>query len=266
MNEMQEALSAIEGKIEVAPSKVPEGKVLVAVKLDRDAARAGRFIEAIDRDWQSVGLALAMRGGHVVAGNPLFGRWTNGVPKVSAMHWVKCSACGKTTPMPLAVWEAKDIARRQGVDIPREAGGHEILKKYGSCPCGQKWHIDDAGERAMLEAFSAEVLDALGSMEKVPPYVGPTAFSVLPLGAKTPDTDAEWQWLTEAMAKAGKAVTPFKKDQGGDVVIYNPGFWLGYVDDYDQTNLFWVENGKSKAHGRHASSRSSFNPGEVDGL
>lgn len=262
---MQEALAGIEGQVEVKPAKMPEGMTLIGVKLDRDQARAGRFIEAIDRDWQTVGLAIAMRNGHIVAGNPLFGRWTNGMPKVSAMHWVKCAQCGKSTPMPLAVWEAKDCARRQGIEIPREMAGHEILQKYGSCPCGQKWRTDDDGEKAMLNAFAAEVLDVLSAADRVPPYMGPQAFSVLPLGAvKTTDTAAEWQWLAEAMARAGKAVTPFKKDQGGDVVIYNPGLWLGYVEDYNSTNLFWVENGKAR-HGRHAAS-SSFNPRSVDGL
>ena len=263
MNEMQEALAAIDGQVQLAQPKFPEGKTLVAVKLDRDENRSGRFVEAIDRNWQVTGIAIAIRAGHVLAGNPLFGRWTNGVPKVSAMHWVKCAQCGRTTPMPLAVWEAKDAARRKGVEIKKEESGMAVLKEHGSCPCLGKWGIDDKGEKEMLTAFADEALKALEAMPQVSPWLPPAAFAVC---GKAEPLAPEWGWMQEAMAKAGKIIAPFRKDAPGDVIVYNPGFWLGYVDDFNQTNLFWVENGRQKGHGRHAVSAPTFNPGQVDGL
>lgn len=257
---MREALSAIEGKIEIAPAKVPEDKVLIAVKLDRDENRSGRFVEAIARDWQVTGLAIAMKAGHVIAGNPIFGRWTNGAPKVSTLHWVRCTKCGRTTPMPLAVWEAKDSARNRGIEIPRGVGGMQVLREHGSCPCLGKWKIDDAGEKAMLVAFADEVLRALEEMPQVSPWLPPAAFLV---GGKAESLPPEWGWMKGAMDKVGKTISPFRMDAPGDVIIYNPGFWLGYVDDPHQTNLFGVENGKDK---KGHTVVPTFDPRGIDGL
>ena len=261
---MQEALAAVEGQIQLAKPKIPEGKTLVAVKLDRDESRSGRFVEAITRDWQVTGIAIAIRAGHVLAGNSVFGRWTNGAPKVSAMQWVRCTKCGRTTPMPLAVWEAKDSARRKGIDIPKDMSGMHVLKEHGSCPCLGRWKIDDAGEKEALNAFADEALKALETMTTVGPWLPPAAFLV---GGKAEPLAPEWGWMAAAMKKAGKTIAPFKKDMAGAVVIYNPGLWLGWVDDFDQTNLFWIENGKAKGHGHsHRRATPTFNPGEVDGL
>jgi hypothetical protein len=263
MNEMQEALEAIEGKVALAQPKLPEGKTLIAIRLERDESRAGRYIEAISRDWQAAGMVVAIKNGHVLAANNIFGRWTNGMPKVSATHFVKCAKCGRRVLMPLAVWEAKDNARRRGVEIDKDVGGMAVLKQHGSCPCGGRWAIDDEGEKAELTAFTEEALKAFEAQATVSPWVGPQAFLV---GGKSEPLAPEWAWLQDALAKAGKSVAPFKKDAGGDVVIYNPGLWLGWVDNHDDTNLFWVENGRQKGHGRHAVSAPSFNPGQVDGL
>ena len=261
MNEMQEALAAIDGQIQVASPKFPEGATIVGIKLDRDEARAGKYVEAIGRDWIATGMAVAIRGGHVLAANNIFGRWTNGMPKVSAVHFVKCANCGKRVLMPLAVWEAKDDARRKGIDIPREANGLAVLKKYGKCSCGGSYRIDDAGEKAELTAFTDEILKAMEGMETVPALLVPTAFTV---GGKAADVPAEWGWLREALAAAGKTVAPFKKDQDGDTIIYNPGLWLGYVTgDHNVTNLFWVEEGRTKGRSHSA---PTFNPGEINGL
>jgi len=255
---MQEALAGIEGQVEVKPAKMPEGMTLVGIRLDRAPARAGRFMEAIPRDWIATGMAVAIRQGHVVAANNIFGRWTNGVPKVTATHFVKC-ACGRRVLMPLAVWEAKDIARRRGIEIRREESGMKVLEAYGACSCGGKWAIDARGEKEELAAFANEVLEAYGAAEKVAAYIPPAAFTV----GKTGDVDPQWQWLKEAMANAGKAVAPFAKDDRGDVLIYNPGFWLGYVANHDATNLFWKEEGKAKGRGCPA---PSFDPRSVNGL
>lgn len=255
---MAEALKGVETNVELARPKFPAGMTLVGIMLTRNKDRAGQRMEAIGRDWQATGLAIALRNGHVVAGNPVFGRWTNGVPKVSAMHWCICAKCGRRVPMPLAVWEAKDAARRLGKEIPKEQNGKSVLDKYGSCPCGAKWSIDDKGEKVALTEFADQVLKALEDAETVPKYLPPAAFTV----GKAGDVDQGWLWLKEAMAKAGKPVAPFAKDDRGDVIIYNPGLWIGYIDDYNRTNLFWVENGKGKDR-HHA---PAFNPASVDGL
>ena len=201
---MQEALAGIEGQVEVKPAKMPEGMTLVGIRLDRAPTRSGRFMEAIPRDWIATGMAVAIRQGHVVAANNIFGRWTNGVPKVTAT-------------------------------------------------------IDARGEKEELAAFANEVLEAYGAAEKVAAYIPPAAFTV----GKTGDVEPQWQWLKEAMANAGKAVAPFAKDDRGDVLIYNPGFWLGYVANHDATNLFWKEEGKAKGRGCPA---PSFDPRSVNGL
>lgn len=254
---MAEALSAVEGKIEMRESKIPEGKTLVAVKLDRNPERSGRYIEAIPRDWQCFGTAIAIRNGSVLAGNPLFGRWTKGEPKVTAMHWVLCPRCGNRVAMPLAVWEAKDNARKRGIQIPDETPGMAVLEKYGSCSCGVNWVVDREGEKAQIVKFKDEVLDALSTQDTVSPWVGPTAFTVTAPAPAIPG----WEWLSAAVGATGKGVSLFKKDDRGDVLLYNPGFWLGWVDDYNSTNLFWVEQGKKRGKASMA-----FNPRGVEGL
>ena len=42
-------------------------------------------------------------------------------------------------------------------------------------------------------------------------------------------------------------------------MLYNPGMWLGWTSDHNDTGLFWVENGKAKGH-------AHFNPAGVEGL
>jgi len=259
-NEMTEALAAIEGKIEIANPKIPEGKTLIGIRLDRDESRAGKFMQAISRQWLAVGMAVAVKNGHVIRANHVFGRWTNGVPKVTATHFVKCAACGKRVLMPLAVWEAKDDARRRGITVTRDEAGMAVLKMYGKCACGGSWKIDDEGEKEELSAFTDEVLRTFSGMEVVPEYTPPEAFTV---GKGGGDLDSKWTWLKEAMSAAGKSVAPFSKDDKGDTIIYNPGFWLGWVDEPDATNLFWVEDGRGK--GRR-SATPAFDPRSVNGL
>ena len=255
---MAEALSAVEGKIEVKASKIPEGKTLVGIKLERNPERSGRYVEAIPRDWQCFGTAVAIKAGAVVAGNPLFGRWSGGTPKITAMHWVLCPRCGNRVAMPLAVWEAKDNARKRGIEVPDETPGMAILEKYGACSCGVNWEIDKSGEKTEIAEFADAVLDALATQDKVSQWVGPTAFTVT-----TPQPPIKgWEWLSSAMEATGKGVSLFKKDDRGDVILYNPGFWLGWTDDPHATGLFWVEQGKK----RGKSGAVAFNPKCVEGL
>ena len=256
---LKEALAGVAGKVTMAPDKIPAGKALVGIQLGRDETRAGKFMESVDREWQTTGLAIAMVNGHVCMANPVFGRFTGGIPKVTAMHWVVCPKCGRRTPMPLAVWEAKDTARRQGVDIPREANGIDILSRHGSCPCGGKWQEDLEGEKAELKEFGDRVLRTFSEMPEVPAYVAPQAFNVT---AAPQASIPGWEWLSDAMSRAGKGVVPFAKDNPGDVIVYNPGFWLGWVNNPHDTNLFWREDGKGRRH----AAPSFFDPKGVDGL
>lgn len=262
MNTMEEALAALDGKIEVAPSKIPEGATVIGIELSRDPARSGRFVTAIDgQHWVATGMAVAIRNGHAIAANYVFGRVSQGVPKVTACHYVTCQKCGERVLMPLAVWQAKDTARKAGIDIPREAAGMSVLREHGRHTCGGSWYIDDEAEKADLAAFTAKVLDAVGRTEgPMPAFVAPTAFSV---GALTgaPKPIPGWEWLTEAMAKSGKAVRPFDPAARADTILFNPGFWVGHISDPHTTGLFWVENGA-----RRAPKAPKFNPAEIDGL
>jgi hypothetical protein len=70
-----------------------------------------------------------------------------------------------------------------------------------------------------------------------------------------------WEWLVPPMKAQGRTVTPFDPNlKAADVIVFNPGFWLGWVDDPHSAGLFWVEDGKSKAQ------RTRFNPAGIDGL
>lgn len=257
-NTMAEKLAKVEGGIKLAPSR-PE--TVVAIQLDRgdDTVKKGNRMVAIDREWLATGMAVAIHRGHVIAANCVYGRWSAGVPKVTACHYVVCPQCNRRTLEPLAVWEAKDLARRNGTEIDRSAAASDILAKWGSCPCGGKWQLDKAGEKAELTAFSEKALKAAAEMPEIGEFLPPVAFAVTSAAPAT--LEPRWQWLGEAMAAAGRGIVPYAKDTPNQgVLVYNPGFWLGAVDDPDATGLFWVEKGKGAK--RHA----SFDPGAVNGL
>jgi len=261
-NIMSEALAALDGQIKTAPSKVPEGKTVIAIELDRDETQSGRFVTAIDARWLATGRAVAIKDGHVVAANYVFGRVTNGIPKVTACHYVTCVNCGKRVLMPLAVWEAKDSARKRGVEIQREAAGMAVLRAHGSCTCGGKWTLDEEAEKADLSKFTEKALDAISNNDgPIPQFLQPSAFCIVPVAAAKP-LPQEWAWLNGPLAPRGLAAVPFDATLKASVVVFNPGFWLGHIDDHDTTGLFWVENG----HDRRKHPKASFNPGEVDGL
>lgn len=258
MTEMQEALAAIETRVQLAPEKIPAGSTLVGIRLDRDESRAHKYTEAIGRNWQVTGWAVALRDGHAVGGNAIFGRWTGGVPKVTAMHWCKCTQCGAQIPMPVAVWAAKDSARKGGVEIGKDATGMDVLRQYGKCAkCGGRLVIDDEFEKSVLAKFADETIRAFDGVEKVDRLLTPEAFLV---DGEAVQLAQEWGWLQAALSNAGHTVAPFVKDGRGSVLLYNPGLWLGWIEDKDATNLFWVENGTQKWHRRH------FDPRDVDGI
>lgn len=277
MSEMQEALAALEGRvhntmagelakvesaIKLAPAK-PE--TIVAIQLDRgdDSVKKGARMVSVGRDWMAAGMAVAIHRGHVVAANHVYGRCSAGVPKVTACHYVVCPKCGRRTLEPLAVWEAKDLARRNGTEIDRAASASAILAKWGSCPCGCKWELDKAGEKAELTAFADKALKAVSEMPEIGEFLPPAAFAVTPVAAAA-TLETRWAWLANAMAAAGRGVAPFRKDAPNQgVIVYNPGFWLGSVDDPDSTGLFWLEKGGAERNGLE---NQAFDPGAINGL
>ena len=260
MNMMQEALAAIDGQIKTSPAKIPEGKTLVAIKLDRDPEHSGRFMCAVTERWMAPGMAVAIKNGHVVRANYVFGRFTAGTAKATACQYVTCATCGERVLMPLAVWEAKDAARRQGINIPSSESGMSTLRKYGRHSCGGIWYIDAEKEKTELAEFADRVLDTLSNNEgPVPAFLPPRAFSVVTLG-KPASLGEQWDWVQPPLAKVGKMAVPFGQQKSGDIIVFNPGFWLGWVDNPDDTGLFWVEHGVSR--------RKSMvlNPATVEGL
>lgn len=287
MNEMNEALAAIGGEkldkiVSSAPEKVPAGKTVIAVQLGRNPQTSGRFMTAIQPgEWQPAGMAVALRAGRVEAANYLLGHWTKSGPKVTGCHKLWCPRCkdGAGNPvdilMPLAVWQAKDLAKKE---IEATAGlsheekkarraalekefGWSLIRKYGQCSCGAKWVEDQDREKKELAAFAQKVLKDIEAMEKpVPAFLPPKAFTVHPAAESVP-LEPAWQWVADAMAKTGQACVPFEQNGSGPVMIFNPGYWLGYVDDWEDTDLFFLEKGVDRiGRGRR------FNPGAIDGL
>lgn len=259
---MAEALAGVETTIKLAPSKP---STIVAIQLDRgdETVKKGARTVAIGREWLAAGMAVAIHRGHVVAANCVYGRWSAGLPKVTACHYVVCPQCNRRTLEPLAVWEAKDLARRNGTEVDRSTPAADILAKWGSCPCGGKWTIDKAGEKAELTAFSEKVLKAISEMPEIGEFLEPEAFAVTAPSASPAPLGQKWAWLSQAMAAAGRGIVPYTKDipnQG--ILVYNPGFWLGSVGDYNATGLFWLEkgNGGTKRQG------IQFDPGAINGL
>lgn len=259
---MQEALAAVDGQIKTVPAKIPEGKTLIAIQLDRDPERSGKFMTSITERWLAPGMAVAIKDGHVVKSNYVFGRVTGGVQKVTACHYVTCDKCGERVLMPLAVWEAKDAARKQGVTVPPTESGMATLRRFGAHSCGGKWFIDEEAEAAELSRFVERALDALSSQTKpVPPFLPPRAFSVVTLSGTPANLGPEWAWVQPPLAKVAKMAVPFEPKKGGDILLFNPGYWLGWVDNPDDTGLFWVENGVSRRQ-----PVAKFNPAAVEGL
>ena len=265
-NTMAEAISKVETNIKVAPPKIPNGKIVIAVELDRgdDSVRKGdRMVSVDNREWIVAGRAVALHGRHVVAASCIYGRWSSGIPKVTACHYVTCLNCGRRVLAPLAVWEAKDVARRIGTEVDTGMLSGEILERWGSCPCGGKWRKDRSGEKAELTAFAQKAINAVEAMTEIGPFLEPVPFSVTAAGVSS-DLEPKWGWLSAAMAAAKRGIRHYKKDDPASqgIILYNPGFWVGWADSAHDSNLFWREGGKEKP----SLMAQAFDPGAVDGL
>ena len=146
MNEtIAEALGALEGQITPAPEKIPAGMAVIGIELDRDPACSAQYVTSITPNWLRAGRAVAIKDGHAIRGSHIFGRFSKGLPEVTACHWLICPKCGNRVLMPTEVWKWKDYARDE-LKVPQavldEMQGSEILAKWGSCSCSGKWEID----------------------------------------------------------------------------------------------------------------------------
>lgn len=254
-----EALAALD-TVKPAPDKFPPDSTLVAVTLSRDEETANSRIALVGTHWRSTGLAIAVRGGKVISANPIFGRWTNGEPKISACHYVKCEHCGEIELMPDAVWSAKDAARAAGVkdEDLEDLVGWDILVKWGKCRCGGRWSKAIDYEADMLQEFTNLVRNRVSELNVVNRFIPPAFFTIRSV-EETVDLGPEWSWLQDALGRDFKSAVPYAKGQTGPVVVFNPRRWLGWVENHHDTGLFFSEKGKDKQ-------RSSFNPKKVLGL
>lgn len=287
MNEMSEALAAVGGgQLEQiaasVPEKVPAGKTVIAVQLGRNPQTSGRFMTAINPgEWQPAGMAVALKAGRVEAANYLLGHWTKSGPKVTGCHKLFCPKCRDSNGnpvdvlMPLAVWQAKDLAKKEIDAIPnlshedkkrrKEAlekeFGWTLIRRHGQCSCGAKWVEDQDREKRELGSFAQKVLKDIEAMTKpVPPFLPPKAFTIHSAAEAKPLGEA-WQWVNDILVKTNQSAIPFEQNGSGSVMLFNPGYWIGYVDSFEDTDLFFLEKGVDRiGRGRR------FNPGAIDGL
>lgn len=251
--ELVEALAAINGE-NLAPAKIPAGKTVIGVRLSRNQDGDGKYTSLVRPGWQPVGMAIAMQAGKVVMANQILGHWTKSGPKLVQCHKIACAKCGKEILMPLAVWEAKDSARRSGVQDLTGVSGWDILKRYGSCSCGGKWE-QFGGETKELGDFAQEVLKDISGREKpVPQFIPPAFFTVRPV--EEANNLGRMQWINDALAGSGKCALPYDPGLTGPVFMFNPGYWIGWVDDPEETGLFFGSRERE----------SRFDLGEIDGM
>lgn len=278
-NTMATALAGVEGKIALAPEKIPAGKTLVAIRLARGDAQGVvntlHNVVEIEKKWIAPGLALAIRNRHIVAEAPVFGHCSEGVPKVTACHWLRCPQCGARVLQPVEVWRNKEIAEektsvRPGDDVRAK----EILAQWGRCPaCKVPWETDRAGEKASLAAFAKEVFDAIAAAENIPKFLPPRAFRVGKFPEAQEDMGEEWAWLVEKMNRGGSDISdPEPLPRGApfpQTIVYNPetehNFWMGWVDDPHQTGLFWIE-GRGGRGERRRRTGATLDLGAINGL
>lgn len=261
--EIGEALAAVE-PVTPAVEKIPAGKTVVAIELERDPAVSGKYMTGIGKGWTPLGKAVALQAGRVVAANYIYGMWSNGTPVVSACRAVFCTKCGKVWGLPHAVWAARDRQREQGnAEIFKGVGAWRIIHEHGICmECNARLVENVEAEKKALTALAQKALKDIERMEKVPAFMPPAAFSVVDRKHLV-QLDEMWRPFGAVMEKQGKALVPHKNGSRDNVLMYNPGYWLGWVDalsDKAVKGLFFgdVVHARGGANG--------FNPAGVDGL
>lgn len=263
-NALATALEAA-GEIKVAPPKIAPGKTLVGIRLERPPVddRHGKYTIPVEPSWRARGLAVAVRDGHLIESNVLIGHTSKGCPKVTGTHYVVCPQCGRQNTVAEAVWAAKDIGRGEGADemVFKRLGRRGILSRWGRCPhCGVRWEEDNRTEELELSEFADKVLRDVEHMATVPGFVMPQAFR----RKRTRQDDIPgWGWLQKAFRATGGDIALFSENDSGTTIIYNPGYWLGVVDDPHSTGLFFVEKNGDRREASLGEVESHINEDEI---
>lgn len=256
--ELSEALAAVEPVKRV--EKIPSGKIVIAAQLERDPAVSGRYMTGITKEWQPLGRIVAMQAGRVIAANFLYGMWCKGTPRVAACRALACAKCGKVVGMPMAIWAVRERLRAEGrSDTLRHAGGWSIIRDHGMCDCGGRLREAVDVEKRELNALAQKALRGIEAMEtQVPKFLPPTAFAVVDI-RRASALGPDWAPFAAVMAKQGKALVPHRAGSDESVLMFNPGYWVGWVDDIRDKavrDLFFDDTVAAPG----------FNPAGVDGL
>lgn len=263
--EIGEALAAVQPATP-AVEKIPAGKIVVALELERDPAVSGKYMTGIGKGWTPLGKAVALKAGRVVSANYIYGMWSNGAPVISACRAVFCSkdGCKKVWGLPHAVWAARDRQREQGnAEAFKGIGAWRIIHEHGICPeCNGRLVENVEAEKKALTALAQKALKDIEKMDQVPAFMPPTAFSVVDRKHFV-QLDPMWKPFGDVMEKQGKALVPHRNGSRDNVLLFNPGYWLGWTDslqDESVKGLFFCET----IHERGCA--GGFNPAGVDGL
>lgn len=261
--ELGEALAAVE-PVTPAVEKIPAGKIVIAIELDRDPAVSGKFMTGVSKGWTPLGKAVALQAGRVVSANYILGMWSNGSPVVSACRAVFCTKCGKVWGLPHAVWAARDRQREQGhPDALKGVGAWTIIKAHGICmECNAKLTENVEAEKKALTELAQRALRDIEKMEKVPAFMPPAAFSVVDRRHFV-QLDEMWRPFGAVMEKQGKALIPHKNGTRDNTLIFNPGYWIGWVDSLQEKSVRGLFFGEVL---RERGRADGFNPAGVDGL
>lgn len=261
--EIGEALAAVQPATPDV-EKIPAGKIVVALELERDPAVSGRYMTGISRGWAPLGKAVALLNGRVVSANYIYGMWSNGAPVVSACRAVFCTKCGKAWGLPHAVWAARDRQREQGnAEAFKGVGAWRVINEHGICmECNARLVENVEAEKKALTALAQKALRDIEKMEQVPAFRPPNAFTVVDRKHFV-QLDEMWRPFGAVIERQGKALVPHRAGIRDSVILYNPGYWLGWIDslqDKAVKGLFFGEiiHNKGRANG--------FNPAGVDGL
>lgn len=257
MNEFEEAMAAVSGTAEesVNDSTGAVDDIVIGIRLSRNPATSGKYMTAIDRQsWRANGAVVAIKGGEVVAGNTIFGYTSKGLPHITPCSLVRCAKCGTVVSYLEAAWAASDAAKDAGVEKP----GYDsaIIDRYGRCTCGGAWIGAKDVEKRIVSKLTEDTVTAVAN-GGVGAFTPPTAFTLHGLNAAVELGD-EWTWLADALKGRGKAAVPVDQRPDGQVLLYNPGFWVGTVSS--------LPRGLFLSRVRTAARRTVFNPVDCDGL
>ena len=255
-------------------AKIKPGNIIIAIELDRDPARSGKYTTSIGgrgqkgvAEWRVGGRIVAIKAGKVIAKNHLSGAWSavSGHYSVNACRAVFCPKCvdsqgtPKAVMLPHAVWDAKDRLRKSGKDA-KGWGAWRVLREAGRCECGERLYEDVDLENARLNSLVQKALKDVEGMETVPDFVPPTFFTLVSPGKGS--LPQQWAWLQNGLAHATPNPCSAVLHRKGErkALMYNPGYWIGQAESLDAAGL------KSLFFNDTAGISEEFNPNGIEGL